>query len=200
MKSVLLVLSLICATVSYAQNDFGYSLNAFNEGDKNFISITIEKGNTCQGIYIERSMDSVTFNEIGRIAGICGSADFDQNYQFTDNFPIPDKVIHYRVRFGSNGPVSRVVSIMYVAIKSDGYKLTPNPVTDNATLYFDNPDNYTYKFEVYDANGKAALTMNGIKADKVVFSAAALQPGTYSFRLSSTASKKGITGKFVVNK
>lgn len=200
MKSVLLVLGVMLSTLSYAQNEFGYSLNAFNEGDKNYISITVHKGNTCQGIYIERSMDSVTFNEIGRIAGICGSADFDQGYQFTDNFPVPDKVIYYRVRFGSNGPVSRVVSIMYVAIKSDGYKLTPNPVTDNATLYFDNPDNVVYKFEVFDATGKTSLTINGVKSDKLVFSAATLQTGTYSFRLSTTGSKKGITGKFVVNK
>jgi hypothetical protein len=197
MKSILTALLLIISMGSYAQGDFKYRFSGVADDDKAAISIVIERGSTCQGIYIERSLDSLNFTEVGHISGVCGSADFDQSYQYTDNNPVPDKRNYYRVRFGLNGPVSNVIGITFVAVGKDGYKLTPNPIKDNAILYFNNPDNNTYKLEVYDLNGKTVLSINNIKSEKVLFNVGTLENGTYSFRLSTTGNKK-ISGKFIV--
>jgi len=52
-----------------------------------FISCTIGSGNVCNGIEIWRSMDSINFNIVGDIPGICGSLAEPVNYYFIDENP-----------------------------------------------------------------------------------------------------------------
>jgi len=115
---LLLLLISQSASVSVAQNHpiLGKFSISENNGDV-YLSWSIIAGSSCNGIQIYRSIDSINFSQIGDIPGVCGSVDFTQTYDFTDNNPVKNKVNYYRLELG-NQDFSQIVSIEIIDISS----------------------------------------------------------------------------------
>ena len=84
-----------------------------------------------------------------------------------------------------------------MALNNVGYKILPNPVRNEAAIYFDNPDKKSFALTVSNLKGERFMKLESIKDDKVVFSTSGFLPGIYFFELLSQDERK-ISGKFVV--
>ena len=111
----------------------------------------ILQGNSCNGIQIYRSTDSVPFERIGYIPGICGSDFEDTNFYFTDSFPSPDALNHYYLELGTVGP-SETISIL-VFTSNGNYRIQPHPIYNKAILLFNPVDEGEYTLRIYDIRG-----------------------------------------------
>lgn len=190
------MLMIVSNGTAIAQPEIEYRFTASLESEEVYMRIVIKAGSTCNGIFIERSIDSVSFEQIGAIPGICGSSDADVPYNFTDAAPIANRKNHYRIRFGDNG-FSEVLSVLYIQL-SNHYKVFPNPVHTDVTLHFSNPSNAYYELTVSTANGNMVLKPGGTKSEMINFSVSSLLPGGYVFVLSSSDAPS-ITGRLVVD-
>lgn len=126
--------------------------SGFQSGTYIQLSFTISGGNTCQGIEIQRSADSIHFITIGSIAGICGSIEKDESYFFDDILPIANQLNYYRLLLGQLG-YSTTIAVPYYQF-DDGILLFPNPTLDQATLYYRNEKNELFDISIFDASGR----------------------------------------------
>ncbi len=106
-------------------------------GSDVYLNWTINAGSICSGIEIERSTDSIAFENIGNIAGTCGSISEAVTYNFTDKSPITNKKNYYRLIFGGT-QISKVISIEFIDVEKLGYQIRPHPLLDNSVIYFEN--------------------------------------------------------------
>ncbi|MCW5907015.1 MAG: T9SS type A sorting domain-containing protein [Chitinophagales bacterium] len=183
LKYTAIVTTLLWVSFATGQNEVDYRLSALLTKGKVQLNITIKAGSTCNGIFIERSVDSLYYNEVGDIAGVCGSSDADVPYTFIDVAPVPNSVNYYRVRFGDYF-YSAPVSVLNVVL-SNQYKVVPNPAVQNAVIYFDNEDKETFELNVSDSNGRLVLQLTDIKDNKVSVNTGSFTAGNYYFLLRS---------------
>ena len=195
-KYLLLSVFILPANISSAQVNIQYGFGVLLEGNKVFMSINIRAGSICTGIEIERSTDSVNFKQIGIIPGICGNSSSDVPYSFTDVEPVANATNYYRLIFRGN-QYSDIQKVLFVELNNAGYKILPNPVSNEAAIYFDNADKKSFALTVSNLKGERFMKLESIKDDKVVFSTAGFLSGTYFFELGNEDGRK-VTGKFVV--
>lgn len=182
MKRVFFIFSfLICFLSGIAQDEIvvnRFSATEFNK--KVFLSWQLAKGSTCKGIEVLRSTDSLQFETVGNIFGVCGSVLEPLNYDFTDDNPITNRKIYYRLLFG-NAVESEIVSIEIIDIES-GFLLRPNPIYAQGKLYFENNKRQKHELHLTSLDGKI-YTM--IEADDIFFTinAEELPAGIYSFQV-----------------
>lgn len=191
-----IVVMLACATCMKAQTNIVHRFSASLLQDRVLLDIIIRAGNTCQGIYIERSTDSIQFTEIGNIPGICGSSERDEPYNFIDEQPRADAVNYYRVRFGENG-YSAIETVRYIRMGNNGYKVFPNPAQNKVSIQFANELKKEHVLELYNIHGQKLFDISGIKENTITFSVSNLNSGLYFFRLSSDSQKR-FSGSFWV--
>lgn len=161
-----------------------------------FLSWSIIAGSTCNGIQIFRSTDSTNFSQIGEIYGVCGSVDFEQPYDFTDNNPVKNKVNYYRLELGSQG-FSQVVSVEIIDIESNGYQIRPHPANTETKIYFDNNKKQEYQLILYNMNGIEVFTTTA-KEDFFLLNTSLLQSGLYLFTISISGNPPTAQGKLFV--
>ena len=113
----------------------------------------IREGNTCDGVRVYRSADSIFFEEIGRIEGVCGSPYSAVAYDFTDSVPLLNRKSFYRLELGNLG-ISETLSIMLVDFSANNYRVVPHPATSGSRIYFQNPRNQQHQLHFFSANGK----------------------------------------------
>lgn len=144
---------------------------------------TLISGSTCNGTIIERSTDSIHYEPIGSIDGICGSANFNIPYEFTDNSPVRNTRNFYRLEFGRVG-FSESLSVFVVILDADGVLVMPNPVSDKSVIHFQNNQNKSFVFTLYDYSGKQVRQLPNVTDDKIVFDKIGLSSGVYFFQLT----------------
>ena len=89
---------------SYSQT-INISLDYFNIFEYNnqvFVDITLSPGNTCNGIKLWRSTDSLNFIEVVYLDGVCGNSSYSTTYNLVDSSPILNSLNYYKVQYGSN--------------------------------------------------------------------------------------------------
>lgn len=114
---------------------------------------TIAEGNTCLGIGILRSADSITFSTIGEIPGICGSNTESVKYSFVDAQPVENGINYYRLQLGLVGD-SKIVSISLVTLNANNYQIRPNPIIGEGLLFFENDLRIPHELMIYHADGR----------------------------------------------
>lgn len=169
---------------------------AFRDGNTVLLKWTITSGSTCNGIRIYRAEDTINYIQVGDIAGVCGSSTSPVPYSFTDLSPIPNRINYYRLELGTQG-FSKYVSIDFIVLGESGYLIRPQPITDNAVIYFDNPSNDSHSFKLYDEKGELVRTIENITSNTIPFNRAGLSSGTYIFTIES-GEKIKVKGKIVV--
>lgn len=108
-------------------------------------------GSTCDGIRILHSTDSINFEEIGLIGGICGSKTESVKYEFTHKTPIANKINYYQLEFG-NTFYSNIIQIELIAF-DNGYQIRPHPIINQGKILFDG-GREPFRLEIVDALGR----------------------------------------------
>jgi hypothetical protein len=143
---------------------------------------TINSGQTCNGTIIERSADTIHFESIGEISGICGSSENPVPFNFTDESPYPNKLNYYRLELGGQG-YSPVIGIPYFEYGNNASVAIPNPASSATTLYFENSHESPYYLELNSISGKRVIEMTG-KSSNVTLNLENLAAGIYVYQIS----------------
>jgi hypothetical protein len=176
--------------------DILMQFDAVQTDNKIQLIFTIKAGNTCNGIQIYRSTDSLTFVEIGDIQGICGSSGRDESYSFTDNSPVGNKMNYYRLQLGTLG-YSFIAKLFF--IQPDGNKalLFPNPLTGETIITFLNTSREQVMLSVFNSGGISIYNSSPTKENKFWLNKEDYSPGLYFFNIISDG-RPIFNGKFTV--
>jgi hypothetical protein len=108
---------------------------------------------------VERSLDGVTFEKIGEVAGH-GNTNVTMNYNFTDaNLSAYGvSVLYYRLKqvdFDGNHEYSNIASVQVTNVQNRFHIITsyPNPFTDHFSVSFLSPTAQPVRVSVYDVSG-----------------------------------------------
>jgi hypothetical protein len=163
--------------------------------DEILIVWEISSGNLCSGLKIEHSIDSLNFLGIFDYPGICGNSSVSERYSFSHMHPVANSLNFYRIDLNTNG-TSETLKVFYADLKEKNYSLFPNPVSTSTNLYFNNPDNETVTFRIYNLNGKEFINQSNIRTGIIPIGSFKLPSGIYHFSIDK--GKEIINGKFVI--
>ena len=141
------------ANAAFAQTNIVSSFSGTQLDQTIFLSFTLEAGQTCNGVIIERSSDSISFAQIGDIPGVCGSSTEPVSYSYTDSFPLNNANNFYRLAPG-NFEWSDIIKIYFDANTNAELLIKPNPFYTSAIVKFKNPTGRTVEWLIYNSNGK----------------------------------------------
>jgi uncharacterized repeat protein (TIGR01451 family) len=109
-------------------------------------------------IEVQRSLDGVTFNIVGTVAGKAALAGEKINYNFTDNVTgINNRTLYYRIRvIAANGrsKISDVILLKPKGILKSTIALSPNPASNQVVLNFTSAQATTAEIRLIDGAGK----------------------------------------------
>jgi hypothetical protein len=183
-----------------AQKDNGHPIldkySVFDAGGKVYISCTISSGNTCNGIDVFRSADSLVFNNIGNIAGICGSTSEPVTYDFVDENPIINKTSYYKLELGGYG-YTTILSVLIIDTKEFGFQVRPNPANEKTVIYFDNDNFNDFELTLYNLSGTKVYSSTS-STNYFDINTQNLANGLYFFTIGKSLDQKKIIGKLVV--
>jgi len=174
-------------------------LNTFSATETNgrvYLHWIIASGNTCDGVRVYRSADGVNYEQIGQIAGICGSPYSAVSYEFWDTLPLLNRKSYYRLELGNLG-FSLVEELIVYDFSNQKYQLIPHPFRNGGSIAFENPAFETWKLQLYNLNGKLVWEEEQ-NENTFQLPAGKLKSGMYSFQIYSLESKEVISGKLVV--
>ena len=194
MKIFTFLVVLLVAVQLHAQNKSSFSAKEIN--GEVFLTVSIHSGNFCNGISLMRSEDSLNWEEIGLIAGYCGSISETVTYNFTDEDPIKNKTSYYRAVLNGLG-ATETRSVLVLDFDGSNYILTTNPVTDISYLYFNNAPNNEVTLSLYSYNGQVAYSETTTDA-QFELHANNHQNGTYIFLIQDDEGNKLATGRLMI--
>ena len=196
----LLLLTLLTISLASIAQDGRIQLrfSATETNGKVFLDWTMNFGQTCNGIDITRSSDSLNFTSIGSILGICGSPTDTVRYSFVDESPLPNQTNHYRLSLGNLGP-SQVVSIEVINLEGSSTQVRPNPITSIGQIFFSNERRRPHTLEIVSYNGQVKERLIS-REEFFRIDGALLNQGVHVFRILDEDSEVVSTGKLVVAK
>jgi hypothetical protein len=156
----------------------------------------ISAGQTCNGTFIERSTDTLNWQNIGDIPGVCGSSSAAVPYNFIDDSPETNTINFYRLELGGQG-YSPVIAIPYYDYSQKGYVVIPNPARESTKFYFSTSETEEFTIALFDINGKFIHNSSGT-GSSYTLDLNWIPSGTYIFKISRRG-KNDVTGKLIVN-
>ena len=163
---------------------------------KVYLNWIIKSGSTCNGIQIFRSANNSSFKEIGNIAGICGSVSSVTPYNFVDQNPEKNTINFYRLELGNNG-TSQTLSIEIIDIEKEGSQVRPNPVYNEAKIYFNNNTKELNYLSVYNLSDKLIDELSS-KENFFEINSTNYSNGIYFFKIINKEKIIISKGKFIV--
>ena len=193
----ILIANLISSNFIYTQNITLDNFSISELDGKVYADITLGVGNTCNGIKLLRATDTINFQEIVNVEGVCGNSSTSTNYNLIDENPILNAINFYKVLFGIDN-YSETYEILILDFQENNYQIWPNPISSNGTLYFRNPLSSLCEFYLFKLTGEQLLTMV-TNDNKLLLNLHEIPSGTYLFKLLETNTKSEFSGKIVVN-
>ena len=201
MKKVIflfLVYLFLWTSISTAQDEnLSYSFNVSEASNLVYVRCVLSAGYTCNGILLERSPDSIFFDQIGEIPGICGDANFAISYEFIDEKPIRNAESFYRLELGGYG-YTHVVKIKLIDLGANTIQLRPNPSQNTSTLYIKNRKKHTHQIEVFNLLGSLVYTFN-TQNEELTFYTDTWLRGIYIIKVYNTQTGDLQSAKLIVN-
>ena len=198
LKLITILISFLRLSCLFSQTG-SISLDYFNIKEYNgnvYIDITLSEGNTCNGIIIQRSLDTINFQNITRFGGICGSTSLPTSYKFLDENPILNLTSYYRVQFGNN-IYSEIIEILIIDSQDNGYQLRPHPANDETTLYFNNQAGINHELMLFSIDGIKIRTSIS-SSNKFSIETSTLNNGFYIFSIKQGSTNDFINGQLIV--
>src|SRR5690606_4029010 len=110
--------------------------------------------------------------------------------------PIINQKSFYRLRLGTYG-YSQEIEFEFIDIDEKGFLLKPNPVKDNATFYFENPQNKSFTFRVISIDGQQVFYQE-TNGEVFYLNFSTTKMGVYFFELVNQEKQELVVGKLVV--
>lgn len=203
MKSRTKILSISILLIGYCFSAHSQKVNLANfyliqDNKKVLLYWTIDSGPTCTGITIMHSTDSVNFEEIGNIAGVCGSTSSSIPFNFKHESPVLNKTNYYKIRLGFS-QFSEIQSLNLDYVEQNKIIVKPNPASENVTIGFNNDKNETYSITLLNSIGSAVFIKEGIKANNLTINTGVFENGNY-FIILSDSDGRTIKGKLIITK
>ena len=192
-KQILTLLFSVLYGMSLCQSildDFSLDLNQ----GKVLLAWTIKSASVCNGIQIYRSsIDSVDFELIEDIQGVCGDLSSPVAYTFTDETPLPNQVNYYKLLLGGQ-EFSEVLGIEVLIIPTNSYLLKPQPVISSSSLDFNNSNNNDVELKVFDDFG-SIVYKDQTNSNRFTLDSSMISSGLYYFTLENKSNQSIINGK-----
>lgn len=182
-KASILVFWLISSS-AFSQNIEMAEFKIFPDSNNVLLNWCLESGSVCNGMTVFRSTDSINYDEIGTIPGICGSSSSRVFYNFMDKSPVYNVKNYYKLRLGYY-QYSEVKIIYVKYIEKGKVLIKPNPSTDNIILEFNNENKEKYTLIIYDENGKQVYFKNNINEGTILLNGNNFSNCKYFFKLSN---------------
>ncbi len=193
----LFALMLMSMPMVYGQTEILVDqFSLFEEEGEVSLTWVVKAGSICNGIEVERSLDGINFNPIGRIAGVCGNLDSPVRFDYVDDAPVLSRVNYYRL-YSGNYIISEVIDIEVIELGNGGYVVKPNPVVGTSKLYFDNPRNEVHQLTLIDQRGNQVRTQETF-LEHFSLEGDQLAPGMYFFQIRKKESLVSITGRLII--
>jgi hypothetical protein len=175
--------------------EIGY-FNLAAGGGKVYLAWQLNAGATCFGIQVHRSVDKLTYEEIGGIEGVCGDLNQAQNYSFIDENPPLNQRVYYRLELGTgNFTEPRYVDV--IDLGGDAIQVRPNPVTTRSGIYFSNPLKEKHTLLVSDLQGKI-IYRHTTNEDRFILHSFYFARGLYLLQITADEGSQSYSGKFLV--
>ncbi len=173
------------------------AITALENNSKVYLKWTIKSGNTCNGIRIHRSSDSISFNTIGQINGICGSTTESISYTFTDDSPKLNAKNYYTIEMGDLG-FSRIVSVEVFDF-SAGIIVRPQPANEFVQLIFMNDRNEHYILQMYNLQGELMVEKSS-ETNRFEIDTNDFPNGIYVYKIVNEKLTPLTSNKIIVNR
>jgi hypothetical protein len=167
------------------------SFSAIRQPNGIALKWVIKGGKQCDGTWVFRADESLVFEEINHVEGICGDFTEDETYTYFDSEPISNRYNHYKLEMGFQGLTDTIV-VFFEDFGSDGYLLLTQP-NGSYRILFSNDNNREATIQVFDVSGKLMFEDAGIDND-FNMEPSGWRAGAYVFRISGVA-EGNITGK-----
>ncbi len=157
------------------------------------IDCIISSGSTCNGIDILRSTDSLNYEIIGNIAGVCGSTSHPVSYQFEDSNPQINAPNYYKLELGGFG-FTGAIAITIRNVEEGKVQVFPNPANQLTQVSFKNPVNQKYQLSIRNLAGELIFIKETTR-DYFDVNVANWNSGYYAIQLyseESNATKVGV--------
>lgn len=195
-KLLLLIHFGVFSSIIFAQHPLLDRLSLSEYGGKVYISCIIKSGSTCNGIAIFRSVDGIDFQPIGKIIGVCGDINTPVGYDFVDENPIVNKINQYKLELGGYG-FTDIISINIIDNGEFGFQVRPNPVSQKATIFFNNDQSEETILNLYNLSGEIILNQK-TKNNVFELEVSKLPAGLYFFELNQNKAYFKKSGRIMV--
>jgi hypothetical protein len=142
-------------------------------------------GSSCSDLLIERSEDLLSFIEVYRHSGVCGSTSEELSYFWVDNDALPG-ISYYRIQEAIGLFTDTIEVLNPVGI--DEVIMFPNPASSEVNIYRTNPDTKIPSLIIYDIRGKLILETE-IPNQLTSINTSKLIDGMYYFHFVSSTFK-----------
>lgn len=197
-KYLIIALFIVCYRGMFSQTVTLSSFKILTDDKKVYLDWVLASGSTCNGMKIFRSLDTINFVEIGDIAGVCGSSSAPVSYDFTDEAPLINQTMYYKIRLG----FSQFSETKTIYLKSNlgmNTLVKPNPTKGEVEVEFTNNTNSSFNFKLFSSNGTLVYSQEDIKGNSIKLNVSTFAVGQYSFLLINTDGDK-YDGKIVLTK
>lgn len=194
---VIFICCIVLSPVGRAQGDSfleDFQVSRFNTHV--FLNWQLRHGNTCNGISIYRSTDSIQFTRIGLIPGICGSPTEAARYHFIDSDPELNRRNYYQLEFGGVG-VSSIIGIDFLDFSLQGYQIWPNPSDTDTRIFIQNEEGQAYSLHVYIGTGVPFRIYN-TSSDQFYLDTSAWPSGIFPFTIQNANGHVVSSGSLLV--
>jgi hypothetical protein len=179
-----------------ALNDLKLSARQLNENVMLNWSAIQENDNA--KFEIEKSIDAIVFNKVGDVLSK-GNTTTQNNYWAEDNKP--NAINYYRLKAIAKDGKATYSTVVKIALQSNVFTaiiISPNPVVNTATVYYDSKVNNVSEYTILNTNGNTMLKgkislQKGI--NKISQNVMGLAAGTYLFVINAGGER--VTAKLV---
>lgn len=161
-------------------------------GNEVILNWTIKGGQQCNGVDVYRSVDSINWEKIGGVEGICGASE-PQYYDFTDSDPEKGNFNYYQLKLGTQGfsSIQKIQVIRY----EDSYAVYPNPGNDIITLSI-SPNLGRGRYLIYNPLGTLVHTAEVDAGELLTLQKATYGSGIFIFQWVSENNQQ-VNGSFI---
>lgn len=181
MKIILIIPIFLLPFPVRAQEVFT-DFTALQAGDSVHVQWTINAGNTCIDMQLQRADMGSEFQTIFEVGGVCGGA-FDEVFYYSDDLgQHPSGLYGYRVTGTSGTLVSDTASVYFLNAESNAFLLFPNPCNGQMHIIFDPSLHPPFDIDMHTLSGDRVMqfqTGNHL----VTFNCGQLESGLYIFEV-----------------
>ncbi len=157
----------------------------------------VDSGATCNGIDILRSGDSLNYNKVGEILGVCGSANTAVSYSFIDLHPNINSQNYYKLQLGLG--IFSDVRVLFIKYIEPGKLIVKrNPSGDKISLEFNNDNLGTLSLAIFDNSGRSIYSLNEIEVGEITLYNSDFSTGIYYYSIFNKDRTTLFKGKLVL--